>query len=197
MSKVRRRAARFAATEALENRVLFDMVYPGDGPVVEETAGKVTVRGRNFSVTVDKANGLLTSYEAHGVRLLDSGAVPNFWRAPTDNDRGNGHHTRNQTWRDAGARRTVTDVSVRVLGTDRAVQVKVGGTLPTATESTYTTTYTVFGNGEIKVDNTLHPVSSRLALGNATSSRFHAFGIDWDDASGTRNGHFAPFAWQG
>jgi beta-galactosidase len=88
--------------------------------------------------------------------------VPNFWRAPTDNDRGNGHHTRNQTWRDAGARRKVTDVSVRVLGTDRAVQVKVGGTLPTATESTYTTTYTVFGNGEIKVDNTLHPGASSL-----------------------------------
>ncbi|MCL6734635.1 glycoside hydrolase family 2 TIM barrel-domain containing protein [Streptomyces neyagawaensis] len=128
----------------------------------EETAGKVIVRGRNFSVTVDKADGLLTSYEAHGTRLLDSGAVPNFWRAPTDNDRGNGHHTRNQTWRDAGARRKVTDVTVRVLGTDRAVQVKVGGTLPTATESTYTTTYTVFGNGEIKVDNTLHPGASSL-----------------------------------
>ena len=49
----------------------------------------------------------------------------------------------------------------------------------------------------IYLDNTLHPVSSRLALGNATHSRFHAFGIDWDDASGTRNGHFAPFRWQG
>jgi hypothetical protein len=49
----------------------------------------------------------------------------------------------------------------------------------------------------IYIDNTLHPVSSRLALGNATSSRFHAFGIDWEDASGTRNGHFAPFDWRG
>ena len=36
-----------------------------------------------------------------------------------------------------------------------------------------------------------------LALANATHSHFHAFGIDWDDASGTRNGHFAPFAWNG
>jgi hypothetical protein len=48
----------------------------------------------------------------------------------------------------------------------------------------------------IYLDNTLHPVSSRLALAEATNSRFHAFGIDWEDASGTRNGHFAPFAWQ-
>ena len=48
----------------------------------------------------------------------------------------------------------------------------------------------------IYLDNTLHPVSSKLALAKAINSRFHAFGIDWEDASGTRNGHFAPFAWQ-
>ncbi len=49
----------------------------------------------------------------------------------------------------------------------------------------------------IYLDNTCHPVNSRLALAKATRSRFHAFGIDWDDSSGTRNGHFAPFAWAG
>jgi beta-galactosidase len=121
----------------------------------------VTVRGKGFSVTVDKMSGTITSYEAAGVRLIDSGPVPNFWRAPTDNDRGNGHHTRNQTWRDAGAGRKVTDVTVRALR-DKAVEIKVAGTLPTTVESTYTTTYTVFGNAEIKVDNTLHPGASNL-----------------------------------
>lgn len=49
----------------------------------------------------------------------------------------------------------------------------------------------------IYLENTAHPVSPKLALANATNSRFHAFGIDWEDASGTRNGHFAPFAWAG
>ncbi|MFJ9198968.1 glycoside hydrolase family 2 TIM barrel-domain containing protein [Streptomyces flaveolus] len=121
----------------------------------------VTVRGKGFSVTVDKRSGTITSYEAGGTRLITSGPVPNFWRAPTDNDKGNGQHTRNQTWRDAGARRTVTDVVVRALG-DRAVEIRVSGTLPTTTESTYTTTYTVFGNAEIKVDNTLHPGAANL-----------------------------------
>ncbi len=43
--------------------------------------------------------------------------------------------------------------------------------------------------------NTGHPVNASLALARATRSRFHAFGIDWDDTSGTRNGHFAPFRW--
>ncbi|MEU9169675.1 glycoside hydrolase family 2 TIM barrel-domain containing protein [Streptomyces sp. NPDC048420] len=126
-----------------------------------EASGQVTVTGRGFSVTVDRSSGTITSYQAHGTRLITGGPVPNYWRAPTDNDHGNGQHTRNQTWRDAGANREVTDVSVRALG-DRAVEIKVSGTLPTATESTYTTTYTVFGNGEVKVDNTLHPGASSL-----------------------------------
>lgn len=47
----------------------------------------------------------------------------------------------------------------------------------------------------IGIDNTAHPVNTRLSLAKATRSKFHAFGIDWEDTSGTRNGHFAPFAW--
>jgi hypothetical protein len=47
----------------------------------------------------------------------------------------------------------------------------------------------------IYLDNTCHPVNSRLALAKATKSKFDAFGIRWNDTSGTRNGHFAPFAW--
>ncbi len=45
------------------------------------------------------------------------------------------------------------------------------------------------------LDNVAHPVNSRLALAKATRSIFKVFGVDWSDSSGTRNGHFAPFAW--
>jgi hypothetical protein len=49
----------------------------------------------------------------------------------------------------------------------------------------------------ICLDNTAHPVNSRLSLAKATRSKFHVFGIDWEDSTGTRNGHFAPFSWSG
>ena len=49
----------------------------------------------------------------------------------------------------------------------------------------------------IGVDNTAHPVNSRLSIAKATRSVMRAFGIDWSDSSGRRNGHFAPFAWSG
>ncbi|MCX4855701.1 DUF4981 domain-containing protein [Streptomyces canus] len=159
-----------AGFEVAKQQLAVDVDSPAVTPVplakvpaltYEDASGQVTVTGKDFSVTVDRSSGTITSYKAHGTRLITSGPVPNFWRAPTDNDHGNGQHTRNQTWRDAGTNRKVTDVSVRALR-DRAVEIKVSGTLPTTTESAYTTTYTVFGNGEIKVDNTLHPGASSL-----------------------------------
>lgn len=127
----------------------------------DDGEGSVKVTGEGFSVTVDKGSGVITSYESGGAKLITSGPAPNFWRAPTDNDRGNGQPSRNGTWRGAGNDRKVTDVQVRALR-DRAVEIAVSGTLPTSTQSTYTTTYTVFGNGEIKVDNTLSPGAASL-----------------------------------
>jgi len=47
----------------------------------------------------------------------------------------------------------------------------------------------------ISIDNVAHPVNTRLALAKATRSLFNAFGMRWNDSSGSRNGHFAPFAW--
>lgn len=45
------------------------------------------------------------------------------------------------------------------------------------------------------IDNTAHPVNARLNLARATRSHMDVFGIRWDDDTGTRNGHFAPFEW--
>ncbi|WUI45584.1 DUF4981 domain-containing protein [Streptomyces sp. NBC_00414] len=170
----------------------------------QDGSRSVTVRGDGFRVTVDRSTGTITSYEAGGARLITSGPVPNFWRAPTDNDRGNGQHVRNQTWRDAGTLRKVTDVSVDTLR-DRAVRIKVTGTLPTSTESAYTTTYTVFGNGEIRVDNTLHPGAANLPYipevgtllflpGRLTNLRYYGRGPEenhWDRNDGTDVGLYS------
>ncbi|MGP2438124.1 glycoside hydrolase family 2 TIM barrel-domain containing protein [Streptomyces sp. JW3] len=169
-----------------------------------ERDDEITVSGQDFSVTVDKNTGTITSYKAGGTPLISAGPVPNYWRAPTDNDHGNGQHTRNQTWRDAGARREVTGVEVRELG-DRAVEIKVTGTLPTTTESAYSTTYTVFGNGEIKVDHTLRPGAANLPYLPEVGSllflprrldRLHWYGRGpeenhWDRNTGTDVGRYS------
>ncbi|WP_233223204.1 beta-galactosidase domain 4-containing protein [Amycolatopsis sp. CA-128772] len=83
---------------------------------VRETGEAVEISGPGFTLSIAKSTGLSTSHAAHGVRPITSGPVPNFWRAPTDNDIGNGQPSRNATWRYAGADRTVTDVSVPPAG---------------------------------------------------------------------------------
>lgn len=47
----------------------------------------------------------------------------------------------------------------------------------------------------LAIDQVLHPVASRLSLARAVRSVFKLFGLHWNDSSGTRNAHFAPFAW--
>jgi hypothetical protein len=46
------------------------------------------------------------------------------------------------------------------------------------------------------LENTGHPVSSRLAVARASKSHVHALGLTWDDATGKNNGHYAPFSWR-
>jgi hypothetical protein len=46
------------------------------------------------------------------------------------------------------------------------------------------------------LENTGHPAADRFALAHAVESHVDALGLSWDDASGTNNGQYAPFAWQ-
>jgi beta-galactosidase len=63
-------------------------------------------------VTIDTVAGVIAAYTFHGSDLLLEGPVPNFWRAPIDNDYGNNNHIRARIWREAGDRREVTGVSL-------------------------------------------------------------------------------------
>ena len=42
-----------------------------------------------------------------------------------------------------------------------------------------------------------HPAANRFALARASKSHVNALGLKWDDLSGTNNGQYAPFSWQG
>jgi hypothetical protein len=48
----------------------------------------------------------------------------------------------------------------------------------------------------LHLDHTGHPAADRFALARAARSRVQAFGLQWEDTSGTNNGQYAPFAWR-
>lgn len=71
-------------------------------------------------------------------------------------------------------------------------------TAPGVLEEAAVAAYGLGGSNEpLYLDNTGHPAANRFALAHATGSHLHAFGIDWDDDSGSNNAQFAPFSWNG
>ncbi|GGJ98309.1 hypothetical protein GCM10007063_20760 [Lentibacillus kapialis] len=130
----------------------------GDMPeiAVDNDDSVMTIDGNDFKLNFDKAKGTISTFTHEGKELLKSGPKPDYWRAPNENDIGNGMPSRTGTWRDAGKKRAVSDVNVTKYG-ENAVRIEVTGTLPTTTESDYKTVYTVYGTGEVAVKNALTP----------------------------------------
>ncbi len=69
-----------------------------------ENDNELRIVGEKFSVTFDKTTGEILSMTYGGDGVVPSGPVPNFWRAPTDNDFGNDMPERLGIWREAGRR---------------------------------------------------------------------------------------------
>jgi beta-galactosidase len=78
---------------------------------VDENTTSILVKGEGFSVAFDKETGVMSSFKKGETELLEQGPVPNFWRAPIDNDFGNNLHKRSRVWREAGKNRKVTNVA--------------------------------------------------------------------------------------
>ena len=71
------------------------------GMEVEERGTTVCIRSHRADFTFDTVSGIPTSYRVDGTEYFDHGfgIRPNFWRAPTDNDYGNGAPLRLQVWK--------------------------------------------------------------------------------------------------
>lgn len=128
---------------------------------LEEQDAKLTVANDDMELSFNKSTGTIDSFTYQGVELIKEGPVPNFWKAPNDNDRGNGMPSRTATWKQAGKNRKVVNTTVTRIG-EKIVRIDVEGTLPTTTVSQYKTSYTIFGNGDIVVSNYLKPGASSL-----------------------------------
>ena len=122
----------------------------------EESEDAVTISAVNiFSVSFDKNAGVMTSYKKGETELLTSGPVPNFWRAPIDNDFGNNLHKRSRVWRKAGENRQVVKTNVKKNGNSE-VQIEFVFDLVNdqgAKIASYNSTYTVYGTGDVVVNN--------------------------------------------
>ena len=118
------------------------------------------VVGAGGELRVDAVTGLLTRWRRGGRNLLDRGPVANFWRAPTDNDLGNGMHKWAARWRYAGDSARTTGVTWQRDGDGVVITVRqrLAG-IP----ADLTLTYTARADGDLHVGYDFVPAPESLA----------------------------------
>lgn len=118
----------------------------------------VGVKGKNFEVLFSKLNPGMTSYKFAGKEYIKVIPRPNFFRAPTDNDRANFMPYRYADWKAASLCQAIRDpygegtpvISAFNSGEDFA-EVEYTYYLPTSIRSKVTVKYTVKPDGSVKV----------------------------------------------
>ncbi len=131
-------------------------------PVVEETGDAVTVSGREFKAVFGKKSGTIERLEYGGRQIIRGGSdgpMLNVFRAPVDNDR----HSQ-ENWRKAGLdamERRVKRVAVSPTNDAGAtIEAEVDWAGKNGTLFHHRTTWTVFTDGSIHVDNRVEPEKS-------------------------------------
>ncbi|WP_035483115.1 glycoside hydrolase family 2 TIM barrel-domain containing protein [Gaetbulibacter saemankumensis] len=122
---------------------------------LEDSDATAVITGENFSLSFDKTAGVISSYKVEGEELLISGPIPDFWRAPVDNDFGNNLYKRSRIWRKAGEQRKVTTAVVKKLN-NNTVTVTFNFDLVDGEKgkiADYKSSYLVYASGEVEVAN--------------------------------------------
>jgi beta-galactosidase len=128
-------------------------------PKLALDAAAATITGKGFSARFDRQSGGLASLKYLDVELVQAAPRPDFWRAPTDNDRGRNMTGSQGVWREAHKDARVTSFTATEKG--NTVLVSVTQELPRA-GATWETVYTVYGSGDIQVAATFKPSRTNL-----------------------------------
>ena len=128
--------------------------------------GKVNigVKGEDFDCLFSMLSGGLVSYRYAGKEMIEKIPMPNFWRAPVDNDNGSMEPARYAQWKIASmyiSHRNggmFDNVPTKVEEKDNTVTVTYTYFMPTTPASKCQVAYTVFGDGTIETKLMYDPV---------------------------------------
>ena len=94
--------------------------------IVTKNEDEIDVSSKAIRTKFSKKTGIMTSLAYNGNEYLENemGPVPNFWRAPTDNDFGNDLHKRCQVWRYLSKNRELSSIDFSNDGLQTKVTVR-------------------------------------------------------------------------
>lgn len=128
--------------------------------------GKVNigVKGDDFDCLFSLLNGGLVSYRYAGKEMIGKIPMPNFWRAPVDNDNGSMAPGRYAQWKIASmyiSHRNggmFDNVPTTVEEKEHSVTITYTYYMPTTPAAKCQVAYTVFGDGTVETKLTYDPV---------------------------------------
>ena len=128
--------------------------------------GKVNigVKGEDFDCLFSMLSGGLVSYRYAGKEMIEKIPMPNFWRAPVDNDNGSMAPAHYAQWKIASmyiSHRNggmFDNVPTKVEEKDNTVTVTYTYFMPTTPAGKCQVSYTVFGDGTIETKMMYDPV---------------------------------------
>lgn len=131
----------------------------GAKPQLTEDDRQITLEANGVQVVISKRSGLLGRMIANGKWLIGSELTPDFWRAPTDNDFGNGMPARSNVYRTAGLNRELKGIQHKKV--DNTVVV-TADLLLRDINADYQLVYTMRGDGSVQVDVSYEAGSDNL-----------------------------------
>jgi len=121
----------------------------------------VIITGDKIKINFSKEIGTIIKYSFVGEDLISKGPLPNFWRAPTDNDFGNKMHERCASWKEASNSRIVETIDIASVN-ESTIKIKTVYRFPSVS-SKQITAFTILGNGEVKIENKFIPDKGNLS----------------------------------
>ncbi|MBO8132115.1 MAG: DUF4981 domain-containing protein [Candidatus Marinimicrobia bacterium] len=127
---------------------------------VTQNRSSLTLIGNKFAISFDKNSGLINSLKVNNNELLLMPLEPYFWRAPTDNDFGNGMQLRCKVWKDAHKKLILKNIEWEKLD-DGIVKVttdhyiNIGNDYPIRyfRPTSISISYHIYNDGSIKINS--------------------------------------------
>ena len=130
-------------------------------PQSTEDDGVLRLRGRSLEAVIDPSSGMISDLRRGGIALIEKPMHLNFWRPPTNNDRGWKMEKRGAPWKEAGEQAVVTDL--RVADNAQMSEVEVDLQIPVG-KTRATLIYRMHAEGYLDVEMILKPDLKKTRL---------------------------------
>ena len=118
--------------------------------IILNTDAGIEVHGKAFYVLFNRATGQIKQYIYNGIEIFINPIEANFWRAPNDNDLGNGMPKRTRLWKNVNDSLKTEVIRGEVI--DGFARVVFKSSYPSINLNLISV-YKVYGNGIINIDN--------------------------------------------